>query len=93
MKKEIGQITIELEPGEYQYKEKGKKKEENEEKESLEEAEEIAKTEMTEEELGSDFSDDADKTVDVDEALSDLMNTKQYEFNTEEFKRIEEEDE
>ena len=48
---------------------------------------------MTEEELGSDFSDDADKTVDVDEALSDLMNTKQYEFNTEEFKRIEEEDE
>ncbi len=73
--------------------EKGKKKEENEEKESLEEAEEIAKTEMTEEELGSDFSDDADKTVDVDEALSDLMNTKQYEFNTEEFKRIEEEDE
>lgn len=36
--------------------------------------------------IGEDFSDDENKTVDIDEALSDLMNTKQYEFQDEEEK-------
>ncbi len=74
-------------------KKKPKEEKNNTKEKEIESAEEEAKTEMTEEELGSDFSEDADKTVDVDEALSDLMNTKQYEFNTEEYQKIEEEDE
>ena len=50
--------------------------------------------ETPDEPIGEDFSDDVNKTVDVDVALNDLMSTKQYEFNfddDEEVREVEEE--
>lgn len=42
--------------------------------------EELDETGIEEEAIGNDFAKDMDTTVDIDEALSDLMSTKQYEF-------------
>ncbi len=61
---------------------KDEKKEESEEKEDSKETQ-----------LGEGFSKDENATVDIDEALNDLMNTKQYEFQEELEKRIEEDNE
>lgn len=58
------------------------KKEEQTEAAINEDEEEINEEGLEEKIIGNNFSDDQDATVDIDVALSDLMNTKQYEFDT-----------
>ncbi len=68
-------------------KNKEKSEEENKEDENIEEinqTEEIDETGLEEEVIGENFSKDKDATIDIDEALNDLMNTKQYELNKDE---------
>lgn len=52
--------------------------------ETTEVEEEIQEDGIEEEIVGKFFSKDEDATVDIDEALSDLMSTKQYEFKDKE---------
>lgn len=72
----------------FRKKDKKEDKEKKKDKDSKEETTDEEKTdeegEKEEPKIGEDFSDDVNKTVDIDEALSDLMNTKQYEFETDE---------
>ena len=44
----------------------------------------VDETNIEEEIIGENFSKDKDATIDIDEALNDLMNTKQYELNKDE---------
>lgn len=53
--------------------------------EATNEDEEINEEGIEESIIGEGFSDDIDKTVDVDIALNDLMSTKQYEFKDKDF--------
>ena len=56
-----------------------------ENKENEESNDEIVdETNIEEEIIGENFSKDKDATIDIDEALNDLMNTKQYELNKDE---------
>lgn len=56
-----------------------------ESKENEENNDEIVdETNIEEEIIGENFSKDKDATIDIDEALNDLMNTKQYELNKDE---------
>jgi len=66
--------------------------EDGDDEEESDEAEE-SETEEDNGPIGEDFSDDVNKTVDVDVALSDLMSTKQYEFNFDEDEEEVKEDE
>ena len=59
------------------------KDEEKEEKEENKDDEEESKDDEKEEKNFDEFSKDENATVDIDEALSDLMNTKQYIFQDE----------
>lgn len=73
-------------------KKKPNKKEENKEENKIEEEvkeenveeKETDETGIEEEIIGENFSKDKDATIDIDEALNDLMNTKQYEINKDE---------
>ena len=49
--------------------------------ETNKEVEDVPKTYEEDTPIGETFSDDMDKTVDIDIALNDLMSTKQYDFN------------
>ena len=60
------------------------KEEEQNNDSTIETEEEIKEDGIEEEIVGSSFSKDEDATVDIDEALSDLMSTKQYEFKDKE---------
>lgn len=67
------------------FKKKPNKEEiEDKKDETKESIEEINEEGVEESIIGNDFSKDADATVDIDEALSDLMSTKQYEFKDKE---------
>ena len=48
------------------------------------EEETIDEENVEEEIIGEQFSKDQDATIDIDEALNDLMNTKQYDVNKDE---------
>lgn len=92
----VGGLIIIVVSGILIFKKKDPKKEETEEKtENTEEekSEEISEEDVTEEEaleeVKEDFEKDEDATVDIDEALSDLMSTKTYDFK----KRTDEEKE
>lgn len=49
--------------------------------ETNKEVEDVFETHEEDTPIGETFSDDMDKTVDIDIALNDLMSTKQYDFN------------
>jgi len=71
---------------------KKKDSDDEEDDDNSEDSEEDEDEEDTPEEpIGEDFSDDVNKTVDVDVALNDLMSTKQYEFNFDDEEEVPEE--
>lgn len=66
---------------------KTKEEKEDVKEEKIEMENEIEEEGIEEKIIGDDFSKDKDATIDIDQALNDLMNTKQYDLNNEDDKK------